>query len=135
MPRKQKSEYRKSLEFAAILALAGLVFGGISWWRGHGGRAAIFAGVGVGALVVAVAVRPLWLAFFRLWMKLAEGMGWVMTRVILSVFYYLVLTPFGLVRRVMGEPPLDTAWRDGKTTYWIDKEAVEATVERYGKRF
>jgi hypothetical protein len=29
----------------------------------------------VGALVIALVVRPLWVAFFRLWMKLAEGMG------------------------------------------------------------
>lgn len=135
MALKRKTEYRRSLEFAAILALAGLVFGGISWWRGHGGRAAIFAGSGVGVLALALALRPLWLAFFRLWMKLAEGMGWVMTRVILSVFYYLVLTPFGLVRRVMGQPPLDTAWHDGKATYWIDKEPVEPTIERYAKRY
>jgi hypothetical protein len=135
VPRRQKTESRQALEFAAILAGIGLVFGGISWWRGHVGRAEIFAGVGVGALVVALAVRPLWIRFFRLWMKLAEGMGWVMTRVILTVFFFLILTPFGLVMRLLGKPTLDTAWHDGKTSYWIDKEPVEPSIDRYAKRY
>ena len=135
MPRKKKTESRQALEFALILAGIGVVFGGISYWRGHIGRAEIFAGVGVGALVVALVVRPLWVRFFRLWMKLAEGMGWVMTRVLLTIFFFLFLTPFGIVMKLFGKTTLDTAWRDGKTTYWIDKEPVEASLERYAKRY
>ena len=135
MPRRKKSESRQSLEFAAILALIGLVFGGISWWRGHIGRAQVFAGVGVGLLVVALIARPVWISLFRLWMKLAEGMGWVMTRVLLTVFFFVFLTPFGLVMRALGKTTLDTAWRDGRTTYWIDKEPVEPSLERYAKRY
>jgi len=47
----------------------------------------------------------------------------------------VVLTPFGIVMRFLGKETLDTAWRDGKTTYWIDKEPVEASLERYAKRY
>jgi hypothetical protein len=135
VPKPKKTEYRRALEFAAILAGAGVIFAGLSLWRGHGSRAAIFAGAGLGSLALALAVRPLWLAFFRLWMKLAEGMGWVMTRVLLTLFYFLVLTPFGLVRRLMGRPTLDTTWRTGKGSYWVDKEPVPSTIERYMKRY
>jgi hypothetical protein len=135
MARRQKSEERKALEFAAILACAGLAFAAVALLKHHGARAATYAGAGIGVLAVAVIVRPLWLRFFRLWMKLAEGMGWVMTRVLLSVFYYAILTPFGWARRLSGNPTLDTAWRDGKTSYWIDKEPVERSIERYMKRY
>src|SRR5262245_47818488 len=135
MPRRTKSEYRRALEFAVILAVLGVAFAGVSLLRHHGTRAAVFAGSGLGALAVAVIARPLWLAFFRLWMKLAEAMGWVMTRVILSLFYYLILTPFGWARRLTGNATLDTVWRDGKASYWIDKEQVEPSVERYTKRY
>ena len=135
MPRRKKTEVRQALEFAAILALIGLVAGGISWWRGHPERAQLFAGIGVGALAVALVLRPVWIRFFRLWMKMAEGMGWVMTRVILGLFYFLVLTPFGIVMRLLGKPTLDTAWHDGKSTYWVDKDPVEASIDRYAKRY
>jgi hypothetical protein len=135
VPRAKKTEARRALEFALILAGAGVAFAGLALWRHHATRAALFAGAGLGALALALAVRPLWLAFFRAWMKLAEGMGWVMTRVLLTVFYFLLVTPFGLIRRLSGKPTLDTTWRTGRRTYWIDKEPVPSTIERYKKRY
>ena len=135
MPRRKKTENRQALEFAGILALAGLVFAGLSLWRQHPSRALWFGGAGLGVLAFAVVARPLWLRFFRAWMKLAEGMGWVMTRVLLTLFYFLVVTPVGLYRRWTGRPTLDTTWRDGKATFWIDKDPVEPTIERYAKRY
>jgi hypothetical protein len=135
MPRKKKSEYRQALEFAALLAVLGVAFAAISLWRHHISRASVFAGVGLGALALAVVARPVWVRAFRLWMKLAEGMGWVMTRVLLTVFYVLILTPFGWVRKITGNPTLDTTWRDGKPSFWVEKEPVESTVDRYAKRY
>ena len=32
-------------------------------------------------------------------------LSWVMTRVLLTVFYFLVMTPFGLVMRLLGKRP------------------------------
>ena len=135
MRRRQKSEYRRAVEFAGLLACIGMAFAVVSLVRHHGARAAIFAGAGLAALVLAGLARPVWLAFFRLWMKLAEAMGWVMTRVILSLFYFLVLTPVGWARRLMGKATLDTVWRDGKSSYWVKKEPVEPSIERYMKRY
>ena len=135
MPPRKKTESRQALEFAVILAVAGVAFAALSLWRHHPSRAAVFAGLGLGALAVALAARPVWVRLFRLWMKLAEGLGWVMTRVLLTVFYFLVLTPFGLVRRLTGNPTLDTDWSARKSSYWIDKDPVDATVDRYAKRF
>ena len=76
-----------------------------------------------------------WMRFFRAWMKLAEGMSWVMTRVILAAFFYLVLTPVGLCMRLFGKDLLDRKFHDGRASYWRDREAVEASLDRYSKRF
>jgi len=133
--RRQKSEYRRAVEFAVLLAGLSMVFAVVSLVRHHGTRAAMLAGAGLSVLAFATLARPIWLAIFRLWMKLAEAMGWVMTRLVLSVFYFLVLTPVGWARSWTGKPTLDTAWRDGKSSYWVEKEPVEPTVERYMKRY
>jgi hypothetical protein len=37
--------------------------------------------------------------------------------------------------RIFGKRPLDLAWKDGKATYWIDKQPGEYTVERYERLF
>lgn len=135
MARGRKSEERLALEFALILAGLGGAAAGIALWRHHATRAWVFGSIGVAAPALALLVKPVWLKLFRLWMKMAEGMGWVMTRVILTLFFLFVLTPLGLARRWMGRPTLDTCWKDGKTSYWIPKEPVEPSIERYAKRY
>lgn len=36
------------------------------------------------------------------WMKLAEGMGWVMSKVILSIVFFVFLLPVAIVSRMFG---------------------------------
>jgi hypothetical protein len=133
--RKKHSEEREAKRFAVILAIALPAIAVFSLWRGHGGRAAAL--LGAAALVVGLSLGAfsVWMRFFRLWMRFALALSWVMTRVILSVFFFLVLTPVGLVMRILGKAPLDLAWKDGKRTYWIDKPVGESTVGRYEKSF
>jgi len=135
MARRRKSEYRLSVEFAVVLAVAGAALAAGALWKQHGTKAALYAGAGLAVLALAVFARSAWLPVFRAWMRLAEGLGFVMTRVLLSIFYYLILTPVGFMRRVLGHPTLDTTWRDGKSSYWIDKDPVEASLNRYEKRY
>ena len=68
-------------------------------------------------------------------MKLAEILSFVMTRVLLSVFYFGFLTPIGFVMKLFREDPLDRNWKKRKPSYWIDKEPVTYSLERYEKQF
>jgi hypothetical protein len=135
MPRKKRSESTEARRFGVILTVVLLALAGFSFWRDHPVRAAIVASAAGAVVLCTFAIFPLWLKAFRLWMKLAELLSWVMTRVLLSLFFFLILTPVGLVMRLSGKRPLDLAWKDGKPTYWIDKPEGEYTVERYEKQF
>lgn len=135
MARKGKSEKRQATQFAWILAalLAGIA--GFAFWRNHTIRAVACSAAAISAISLSLVAPAIWLRFFRLWMKLAEGMSWVMTRVILSVFFYLILAPVGLVLRLTRKDLLNLAWKDGRTTYWIDKAEGEYSFERYEKQY
>jgi hypothetical protein len=135
MARKKRTEAGEARRFGVILAVLLLAVAAFSFWRDHPIRATILVSAAVAAATCTFAAFPIWLRVFRLWMKLAEALSWVMTRVLLSVFFYLVLTPVGLIMRLLGKAPLDLAWKDGKPSYWIDKQDVEYTVERYSKQF
>jgi hypothetical protein len=135
MARKKHSEEREAKRFALILTILLGGLSGFSLWREHPTRAAIVLGAAAIVGLVAVVAFPLWMRFFRLWMRFALVLSWVMTRVILSVFFYVILTPVGLVMRLLGKAPLDLAWKDGRQTFWIDKEAGEDTIARYEKSF
>lgn len=135
MPHHHKSEDRRALEFAWVLAGLGLVAAAFSTWRHHPVRAASAGALGAIVLAISYLAPRVWILAFRAWMKLAEGMGWFSTRLILTIFYVLVLTPFGLVRRILGKSTLDTAWHDRAETYWVGRDPVESSIERYSKRY
>lgn len=77
-----------------------------SLWRGRVGRAEWIGAVGV-ALVVFGLLRPLALKpISDPWWKLAAALGWVNARVLLTIMFAIVLTPLGLVWRMLGTDPL-----------------------------
>ncbi len=40
---------------------------------------------------------------YRLWMKIGHVLGWINTRIILSVLFYTMFLPAGLIVRLMGK--------------------------------
>jgi hypothetical protein len=70
----------------------------------------------------------------RLWMGMAEAMGFVMTRVILSVVFFLFVTPIGLARRLFGGDPLGR--RAGRTeSYWKPYTERRRDAKHYEKMY
>ncbi len=127
----EKSDLRKfSWLVGGILLLAGLFlwYRGVSWYP-----ALLWIGgplVAVGT-AVPLAVKP----FYYAWMSLAVVLGFVMTRVILTLFFFLVLTPVGLFFRLVGRDPLHRKPDPDASSYWIEKEYPIADRSRYEKFF
>lgn len=135
MAIKTRSETREAKRFSLILAGILIALGLLAWWKGHDRRAMACGGAAILAPLLAYLAFPLWIRFFRVWMKFAEALGWVMTRVILTVFFYVLLTPYGLVARLFREDPLDVSWKRRKSSYWIDKPAAAPELERYERQY
>ena len=93
-----------------------LAIGGWLWWRGSGSRALGLLGIG-GLLVACAVVAPRVLRGpNRVWMRVAGVLGWLNARILLTVFFAVVLTPVGLLMRLFGRNPLkgehgDSNWR------------------------
>ena len=76
-----------------------------------------------GGLMLLGALAPRLLAGpFRLWMALALALGVVMSRVLLTGFFFLVLTPVGWVRRTFSQSPVRTRPDAGASSYWQPRE-------------
>jgi hypothetical protein len=81
----------------------------VAWWRGHPTLATALVIVG-GLLVLFGAVYPPALRVpNRVWWRFAQVLGWVNARILLTVFFALVLTPVGVVMRACGRNPLRPA--------------------------
>src|SRR5512139_4035474 len=107
MPTVSKSELRK---FGLTVGAAFTVFGGISWWRGHEVPPLVLWTVG-GALMVPGLLFPTILGpVHRGWMKFAAVLAHVNTRIILTLLYYVVITPVGFIMAFFRDP-LDRSWK------------------------
>jgi hypothetical protein len=86
---------------AVLCAIAAVLI-----WRGRIGRAEWIGGIGLLLLVFGL-VRPLALKpISDLWWKGAAALAWFNSRLLLTVLFAGVLTPLGLLWRIMGKDPL-----------------------------
>ena len=86
-------------------------------------------------LVLAYAFPSILKPIYQIWMILAFCLGWINTRLILGIIFYLVITPIGLISKVFRKDFLDLKWRENKVSYWRKKEPKMFTPESYEKTF
>lgn len=53
------------------------------------------------------------------WMKIGHVLGAINTRIILGIIYYLLITPMGLVMRLMGKDSMHRTLAKETTTYRV----------------
>lgn len=75
-------------------------------WRGRMERAEILGGIGVVLLVLGLTAPRLLKYPSMVWWKFAMALGYVNARVILTIAFAIVLTPVGLVWRLINHDPL-----------------------------
>lgn len=57
-----------------------------------------------------------------IWMKLAMVLNYIMTRVLLSLVFFLAVTPIGLIFKALRKDLLGKRFDPDATTYWIEPE-------------
>ena len=75
-------------------------------WRGRVGRAEVAGGVGAVLLVAGLVHPPLLTYPSAAWWRFSRALGYVNARVLLSIIFFLILTPLGLFWRLTGKDPL-----------------------------
>jgi len=106
----------------------GFVIGGILFAIGvyllYKGKPAypVLLSLGFLIIVLGLALPKILLPFQKVWMTLAVMLGFIMTRVILSILFYFVLTPIGFFAKISGKSFLDLKFNDSKLSYWNIRE-------------
>lgn len=132
--RNIKSGKRELRKFGIIVGIVLGLLGGLFLWRGRD-YYSYFLILSVALLLLGLVVPILLRPIHKVWMTLAILMGWLMTRVILSVLFYLVVTPIGLLARLFGKDFLDTEFEKSGNSYWIPKGTAKFERSDYEKQF
>ena len=127
----EKSDLRK---FGVTIGLSLMIVAGFLFWRGKESfETLLIAGLVlcVLSLTIPIVLKPV----YWVWMVLGAILGWLMTRLILSLLFYLVITPIGLFSRLSGNNFLELKWDKSKTTYWNYRATKQRNNEDYEKQF
>ena len=128
--RNEKSR-KKLREFGIIIGfLIPLIIGGIipflrgylfAYWTLYPGTLLIILGI----------IKPEFLFVpYIVWMKIGDLLGWINSRIILGLVYFIVLIPIALLMKNFGYDPLrnkkskNKTYRELKTNYKIDLNRI-----------
>jgi hypothetical protein len=109
----------------------------IAAWNVHRGRMTIvwvFGGLGALLVVAGLVVTPVARAFHTGWMKFAVALGYVNSRVLLTILFYGVFVPYGFLSRLTGRDPLGRR-KVGRETYWTTRKATRQSAEQFERLF
>ena len=117
-----------------FLVLPGVIGAYLLFWKGAWSGSLWMA---VGAfLSMCRLVPPLFRVIYRLWIGFSVILGYFVSRIVLTVIFFLVITPTGLIMRMVGKDPMERKRDPTVSSYWIRKDdSQETSIERYEKQF
>jgi len=132
----QREPSSRDLTILAVLFLVlGAAVGGYQlFWKGSAaGWYWIIAAVVLGLCRL---IAPLFRRIYGLWLAFSVVLGYFVSRILLTIIFFVVVTPMGLIIRVIGKDPMERKLDSGAVSYWSRKEQEpDTSIERYGKQF
>lgn len=127
---------RKELrQFSVALIVATAAVGGLLWWKlgPNPWSQGLWIGgpiAGLIGLVFPTAIKPVFIALS----VIAFPIGMVIGTLALVLVYYAVVTPIGLVFRLIGRDPLHRHFEPEAASYWIERRP-RSGAKRYFQQF
>ena len=103
-------------KFGLVVGGAFLLLALLLWRRTHVTAATVAGAVGAALFLGGLAVPGQLGPVYRAWMGLAKAISKVTTPIVMSIIFFLVLTPAGFLVRLFGHRPLVHSRSAG--TYW-----------------
>jgi hypothetical protein len=74
-------------------------------------------------LVVAMTYPLIFQPFARFWFALSTALGTVVSKIILTVLFFVIVLPIGLIRRALGKDAMQMkSWKKGKESVFRTRQ-------------
>jgi len=121
-------------QFGLMLgSILSVVFGFfLPWsWKWESQPNLVWIGIGFAVVTWALIAPDSMRSLYRSWMRVALKIGHVVNSVILAIVYFIVITPIGIVMRMMGKDPMHLRLDEKVASYRIISKVRDRThVER-----
>ena len=125
-----KTDKRSVWTFGIGLGIIFVLFGGFHFWLRETFHSWLFIAGGSVWLATLIYHRSLLVVYYP-WMLVTKLLGMGITYVLLTLTFYLILVPIGVILRLKGNDPLKRDW--GGSSYWEDRE--NETDKRMNRMF
>ena len=130
-PQQETQQARKS---ALVVGLVLLAIAAWNFWKGRPPVYFTTGGIGLALLLIGFTWTAAAIVFHRNWMRVAEALGYVNSRIILGITFFFLITPYGLVMRLFGRNALR---RRGpkQDSYWIPRAKPHQEPRQFERLF
>jgi small-conductance mechanosensitive channel len=94
-----------------------------------------FGSLGTLLIIIGLVIPQTLKPINKVWMSLSIVLGWIMTRVILTILFYLAITPIGYLAKLFRKDFLDMKIDDSKESYWQKRVKKEFDPLDYERQF
>ncbi len=95
----------------------------------------IFGGAGVLLILFGLILPNILKPLNKIWMTLAVILGWFMSRLILFILFYIVITPIGFFLKIAGKDFLNLRTDKNSDSYWEKREKRVKEKIDYERQF
>jgi len=128
IPWKKSATVKELRQFALVMTGGLGVIGTIALLKGRPAAPYLLAIAGL-FLLLGILFPKILRWPYALWMAFAFVLGQIVTTIILTLLFFLVMTPMGLLMRLLGKDLLQKRWKKVKaSSYWMQRE--DYTVEK-----
>jgi len=115
-----------------------IVYGAVAYLKVKTGYSIYAFCLGIFGLVVLITtivklglIKPL----YSTWMPVAHFIGTCISTLFLSLLFYIVFAPVGLILRIINKDLLNRKIDKNASSYWIEKEKHKFDQKRYTQQF
>ena len=94
-----------------------------------------FAALGLLITLTGLTVPQVLKPLNKIWMTISIILGWFMTRIILTILFYIALTPIGLLSKLFKKDFLDLNIEKERQSYWQKRERKKFDPADYERQF
>jgi len=129
--KEDKTTIRKfGLTVGTVLLLVGIVL----YLTGKS-SSVVFGGIGFLLILFGLILPSILKPLNKIWMTLAVILGWFMSRLILFILFYIVITPIGFFLKLMGKDFLHLKIDKKSKSYWETREKKITEQIDYERQF
>src|SRR5262245_53347879 len=123
-----KPDWNSSRTLRQFALLCLVIFSALAasehFWHKREGAASLFGVLavllGLGGLIWPRAIRPVFITAIKVTMPI----GWLMSRVLLGILFFVFFTPLALLFKLIGRDALHRRYAPGQQSYWEPKRSA-----------